>query len=38
MVKKGVPARDGRGKGIRAARGRGGCSPTRKKGRGYNKR
>ena len=31
---KGVPKRDGSGKGVRANRGRGGCSPTRSTGRG----
>lgn len=30
---KGVPKRDGSGKGIRANRGRGGCSPTRSVGK-----
>lgn len=30
---KGKPKRDGSGKGVRANRGRGGCSPTRSKGR-----
>lgn len=34
---KGVPKRDGSGKGIRANRGRGGCSTTKGKGRGGNK-
>jgi len=34
MAKKGVPKRDGSGKGVRANRGRGGCKPTSKKGRG----
>jgi len=29
---KGKPKKDGSGKGKRANRGRGGCSPTRKKG------
>ena len=31
---KGVPRRNGSGKGIRANRGRGGCSPTKKTGKG----
>jgi len=31
---KGVPKRDGSGKGIRANRGRGGCKQTRKIGKG----
>jgi len=30
----GKPKRDGSGRGIRANRGRGGCKPTRGKGRG----
>ena len=34
MAKKGVPAHDGRGKGKRAVRGRGGCSSTQRKGKG----
>ena len=29
------PKRDGTGRGVRANRGRGGCFPTRKTGRGY---
>ena len=37
-VKKGVPKRDGSGKGIRANRGRGGCKTTQKKGKGYNRK
>jgi hypothetical protein len=36
MVKKGVPKRDGSGRGVRANRGRGGCKETRKTGRGRN--
>lgn len=32
-VKKGVPKRDGSGKGIRANMGRGGCKTTKKKGK-----
>ena len=35
---KGVPKRDGSGKGVRANRGRGGCSSTQKKGKGSNRR
>ena len=38
MNKKGVPKRDGSGKGRRANRGRGGCAKTRKKGRGWNRK
>lgn len=33
MVKKGVPKRDGSGRGVRANRGRGGCSNTKKTGK-----
>lgn len=33
-IKKGVPKRDGSGKGRRANRGRGGCKTTQKKGKG----
>lgn len=38
MAKKGVPKRDGSGGGNRKNRGRGGCSSTRKTGRGTNRR
>ena len=38
MTKKGVPKRDGSGRGTRANRGRGGCKETRPKGRGRNRR
>jgi hypothetical protein len=38
MARKGVPKRDGSGRGTRANRGRGGCSPTRRTGRGSNRR
>ena len=31
---KGVPKRDGSGRGVRANRGRGGCQRTRRIGRG----
>jgi len=31
---KGVPKRDGSGRGVRANRGRGGCQHTRRVGRG----
>lgn len=34
MAKKGVPKRDGSGKGRRANRGRGGCKQTQKTGKG----
>lgn len=34
MSKKGVPKRDGSGKGQRSNRGRGGCSDTQKRGKG----
>ena len=30
MAKRGVPKRDGSGRGVRANRGRGGCKKTRK--------
>jgi len=33
MVKKGTPKRDGSGGGGRKNRGRGGCSPTRRRGK-----
>lgn len=33
-MKKGVPRKDGSGGGVRANRGRGGCSPTRSVGKG----
>jgi len=35
---KGIPRRDGSGKGTRANRGRGGCSTTRSIGKGSNRR
>ena len=31
---KGIPRKDGSGKGIRANRGRGGCSKTQRTGKG----
>ena len=34
MKKKGVPKRDGSGRGQRLNQGRGGCSQTQRKGRG----
>ena len=36
MVKKGIPKRDGSGKGKRANRGRGGCAETKKTGKAEN--
>ncbi len=36
MAKKGVPKRDGSGKGTRANKGRGGCTDTKKTGQGRN--
>ena len=36
MAKKGIPPRDGRGKGTRATKGRGGCATPRKTGQGRN--
>jgi len=38
MATKGVPKRNGSGRGVRANRGRGGCATTRKTGRGSNRR
>ena len=38
MAKKGVPKRDGSGRGNRANRGRGGCSTTKNTGQGRNKK
>ncbi len=38
MMAKANPKRDGSGKGRRANRGRGGCSQTRSKGRGTNRK
>ena len=37
-MKKGVPKRDGSGRGNRANRGRGGCPQPRSSGRGRNRR
>jgi len=37
MAKKGVPKRDRSGGGTRKNQGRGGCTPTRKTGKGRNK-
>ena len=34
MAKKGKPKRDGSGNGMRANRGRGGCNPPKRKGKG----
>jgi len=34
MRKKGIPKHDGSGKGVRANKGRGGCSSTQKRGKG----
>ena len=34
LLPKGVPKRDGSGRGRRKNRGRGGCKDTREKGRG----
>ena len=33
MAKKGIPKKDGSGKGSRANRGRGGCKTTRQSGK-----
>ena len=35
---KGIPRKDGSGRGIRANRGRGGCSKTQRIGKGRNRR
>jgi len=35
---KGVPRRNGSGRGVRANRGRGGCKTTRTTGRGRNRK
>jgi len=35
MAKKGIPKRDGSGKGKRLNKGRGGCKNTKRKGKGY---
>lgn len=32
MIKKGIPKRDGSGKGVGANRGRGGCKPIKRRG------
>jgi hypothetical protein len=39
MAKKGTPKRDGSGRGVRANKGRGGCSSEeqKKKGKGTNR-
>jgi len=37
MSQKNKPKRDGSGKGVRANRGRGGCSKTKKIGQGRRK-
>ena len=34
MAKKGVPKRDGSGRGRQTNKGRGGCKPAKGKGRG----
>ena len=40
MAKKGVPKRDGSGKGVRKNKGRGGCAPSKqpKSGKGSNRK
>lgn len=38
MAKKGVPKRDGSGKGTRGNKGRGGCTNTQKTGKGTNRK
>lgn len=37
MAKKGVPKKDGSGKGSRKNKGRGGCSKTQRTGKGQRK-
>ena len=37
-MRKGVPRRDGSGRGVRANRGGGGCAKTRRTGRGRNRK
>jgi len=37
MAKKGIPKRDGSGKGIGANKGRGGCSPAIQKRKGVKR-
>ena len=37
MAKKGVPKKDGSGKGVRGNKGRGGCVTTKKTGKGSNR-
>jgi len=37
MSQKNKPKRDGSGRGVRANRGRGGCSKTKKSGQGKRK-
>ena len=38
MAKKGVPKRDGSGRGVRANKGRGGCKSTKATGKGRNRK
>jgi len=38
MATKGIPKKDGSGKGTRANQGRGGCKPTSPAGKGRNKK
>ena len=37
MAKKGIPKKDGSGKGVRANKGRGGCNSPKGKGKGERK-
>lgn len=37
IKRRGVPLRDGSGRGVRANRGRGGCKSTQPRGRGRNR-
>jgi len=38
IMPRGVPRRDGSGRGVRANKGRGGCAKTQRKGKGNNRR
>ncbi len=38
MAKKGIPKKDGSGKGIRGNKGRGGCNSPKSKGKGKGER
>lgn len=38
MIKKGVPKKDGSGKGVRGNKGRAGCAKIKKVGQGKNRK